>query len=196
MKHILIMLALFTCTQAAFSQSSFTMSYPISFPVGDLNEYISQTSFRGFILEWYKRQKPNVDIGLETGWLVFYQREDSKVYTEGTASISGVQYRYTNSVPILAAAKFYKLSDNKTTEPYIGLGIGTLYANRSTDFGLYRIENDAWQFLLRPELGIQIKMQNGVSALVAAKYYAAFGNSDLAGQSFLSLNFGFVFHAF
>jgi hypothetical protein len=196
MKKIMIMLAIFACTEAAFAQSSFTMSYPISFPMGDLKDYVGKTSFRGFILEFYKRQKQNIDIGLESGWLVFYQREDSKVYTEGTASISGIQYRYTNSVPILASAKFYKLSNDKITEPYIGIGLGTLYVNRATDFGLYRITNEAWQFCIRPELGVQVKMQNGVSGLLGVKYYAAFGNSDLYGQSFLSINFGLVFSAF
>src|SRR5689334_3111230 len=102
MKRIMIILAILAGTQVAMAQGSFTMAYPISFPTGDLHNYIGKTSYRGFILEFNKRQKQNIDIGIETGWMVFYDRQDAKVYTQETASISGVQYRYTNSVPIIA----------------------------------------------------------------------------------------------
>src|SRR5688572_8490987 len=106
MKRIFITLAILACTQALFAQGSFTLAYPISFPMGDLNDYISKTSFRGIVMEFNKRVKKNVDVGLETGWFVFYQREDAKTYTQENTSISGIQYRYTNSVPILVGAKW------------------------------------------------------------------------------------------
>ena len=194
MKNILILILLFLCNQLAFSQGgSFTMSYPVSFPVGDLHDYTSATSWRGFSLEFNKHQRSDLDVGIEVSWHVFYQREAEKVYTDGTASISGIQYRYTNAVPLLAQVKWYKAKGDSQTVPYIGLGLGTLYVNRSTDFGLYRITNETWQFCIRPELGLTIRMQPGIAAMIGAKYYAAFGTSDLSGQSYLSANVGLIF---
>ena len=194
MKKIFILPLLFLCSQLAFSQGgSFIMSYPISFPVGDLHSYTSATSFRGFSMEFNKHQRSDLDVGIEVTWNVFYQREAEKVYTDGSASISGVQYRYTNAVPLLAQVKWYKEAGNGKTFPYVGLGLGTLYVNRSTDFGLYRITNENWQFCIRPELGLTIRMQPGIAAMIGAKYYAAFGNSNLDGQSYLSANVGLIF---
>jgi hypothetical protein len=143
-------------------------------------------------MEFQRRQKENLEFGLETGWQTFYQREESKVYTDGSASISGIQYRYTNIAPILAGVKFYK-TGKESVEPYAGVGLGVMYVNRSTDFGLYRITTEVWPFTIRPELGVLFHFQPGVSAMIGAKYYAAFSTSDLDAQSYLSFNVGFVF---
>lgn len=175
--------------------SSFVLSYPMAFPMGDLKDYISKTSFRGVSMEFNKWQKSNLEVGLESGWNVFYERVSEKVYSDKTASISGVQYRYTNSVPIIVGAKYYLDTDNETFKPYAGAGLGTTYTNRATDFGLYRITTNTWQFSVRPELGVRIKGPSGMDLLVGGKYYANFNNDELDGQSFLSLNVGFVFHS-
>ena len=130
-------------------------------------------------------------MGLELSMNLFYKREDLKTYTEETASISGVQYRHTDAFPILAAARWLK--QGKKAMPYFGAGIGVLYVNRWTDFGLYRISNDTWQFCLRPEGGLLFGLNDQISAMVGVKYNAAFKTDDLDGQSYLSLNVGLVF---
>ena len=164
MKKIFFLLFIVVCTKWAQAQhqSDFIISYPIGFPMSNLKDYISKTSFRGINMEFNRRVKPYLDAGIEIGWNVFYERVDQKVYTQGTESISGVQYRYTNTVPILVGVKYYK-EGSSMAEPYIGLGVGTLYADRSTDFGLYRISVDAWQFCARPEIGVILHAKNDPS---------------------------------
>jgi hypothetical protein len=179
---------------AAQHGGNFTMSYSMGFPVSNLKDYNSSTSFRGISLEFNKTIKPNmVDVSLETGWNVFYDREDSKVYTEETASITGVQYRYTNSVPIILGGKWYKTSKNENMKPFLGVGLGTLFTSRSTDFGLYRINTEAWQFCIRPELGFRFDTPGGAGFLIGGKYYGAFDSDDLDAQSYFTINVGVVF---
>ena len=194
MKKIFFVMLAALCMQGLFAQHHgiFIVSYPVAFPMGDLSDYINKTSFRGINMEWGKEVKDNVIAEIETGWNVFYNREPDAVYKQGSASISGVQYRYTNSVPILAGAKWVLKSHNNLV-PYAGLALGTMYSDRSTDFGLYRISTDAWQFCVRPELGTTFKSRNGPSLLLGAKYYAAFNSNDLDGQSFFTVNLGVVF---
>jgi len=194
MKKLFFLLIVSLCMHGLFAQRHgvFILSYPIGFPMGDLKDYISNTSFRGINLEFGKEVKPNLIAEIETGWNVFYQEQPQDVYTEGTASISGKQFRYTNSVPIIAGAKWVLKSKNNLI-PYAGLGLGTMYSDRSTDFGLYRISTDAWQFCIRPELGITFKSRNGPSAMLGVKYYSSFNSSELDGQSFLTINIGVVF---
>lgn len=182
-----------TANTYAQSNSNFIASYSIAMPTGDLSDYIGQTSFRGISFEYNMRLKSNLELGLETGWNVFYEKVSEKVYTEETASVSGVQYRYTNAVPIIAGAKYHFKNDSKI-KPYGGLGLGTVYVDRDTDLGMYRISNDQWQFSVRPELGIRYEYGGGGKGLqIGAKYYANSGNDDLDGQPFVSLNIGFVF---
>lgn len=194
MKKIFFLLVAAICMHSAFAQRRgvFIISYPIAFPMGDLSDYINSTSFRGINMEFGKEIRQDLIAEIETGWNVFYEREPEQVYKQGTASISGVQYRYTNSVPILAGAKWILKSHNNIV-PFAGLGLGTTYSDRSTDFGLYRISVDAWQFTLRPEIGVTFKGRNGPAAMVGVKYYASFNSNDLDGQSFFSINIGIAF---
>lgn len=195
MKHLITLLLAFISLQLVHAQKGFNfgLAYPIAFPLSDMNDYISNTSFRGVSMEFNNFIKPNLNVGVETGWNIFYERVDNKVYTEETASISGVQYRYTNTFPIIAGAKYYKINNNSNIRPFIGVGAGTLYVDRDTDFGLYRINNDAWQFCIRPELGVGFRMAAGGAFVLSAKYFAGFEAEDLDGQSYISVNLGFIF---
>src|SRR6187397_1442830 len=177
----------------AQSNSNFIASYSIAMPTGNLSDYIGQTSFRGISFEWNTRIKPNVELGLESGWNVFYEKVGEKVYTEGTASVSGTQYRYTNAVPIIAGAKYHFKNDSKI-KPYGGVGLGTVYVDRDTDLGMYRISTQEWQFSVRPELGIRYELGGQGTALqIGAKYYANSETDNLDGQPFVAINIGFVF---
>jgi hypothetical protein len=194
MKKIFPFLLFIICAPQLFAQhhgSSFGLTYSISFPMGDLHDYISKTSFRGIETEYNYHLKPSMSLGIATGWNTFYQRMDKQTYTSGTESITGVQYRYTNAVPILATGRYIKAGSGKA-EPFVGVGIGTLYVDRATDFGLYRISQDAWQFCVAPELGVFLKSGRGVAGLISARYYSAFNANNLSGQPYLSLNIGFL----
>jgi opacity protein-like surface antigen len=198
MKKIFLLLFSSLAINVASAQDvGFTISYPMSFSLGDFDDYIAKTSFRGISMELNKRVKTNLDIGVETSWSVFYEKADKATYTEGTASITGVQYRYTHTVPILAHARYYHgPGSGKKLIPYAGLGVGTMYVDRFTDFGLYRISNDAWQFCLRPEAGLAVQTKNMPAVILGVKYYAGFDDQDLNGQSYFSVNIGIMFSGF
>jgi outer membrane protein W len=161
--------------------------------MGNLHDYITKTSWRGISLEFLKHAKPGVAVGLETGWNVFYEKVEKQPYKDGTTTITGITYRYTNAVPILVESKWYPTHETKTTNPYVGVGVGTLFVSRSTDFGLYRITTDSWQFCVRPEAGVLFSIEPGLKAMLGAKYYPGFNTSKLDGQGYLSFNVGFVF---
>jgi hypothetical protein len=191
MKRIFILLLTAVSGMAAHAQGgNFMISYPISFPMGDLHNYTTNVSFRGISLEFNKQTSHQTTAGLETGWNVFYQHVDKTVYKEGTASITGVQYRYTNAVPIIAGMKYYWEGGSKAVHPYIGGGIGTTYVDRTTSFGLYSIIHDAWQFTMRPELGVDLKLNRDEALFIGAKYFWNLNTNDLNGQSWLSINIG------
>jgi len=192
MKKIFLLFLTVITLQAVYGQKGYSaVSYSMGFSTGDFNEYVDQVSYRGINMEFYWHVKPNLDAGVEVGWNVFYSKEDKKTYTEGTQSISGVQYRYTNAVPIIAGARWRKTGGK--TEPYLGAGLGTTSVNRSTDFGLYRIYNNTWQFCVRPEAGLIYKTSTYSGITAGVKYYANFENDDLSAQSYFTVNVGFAF---
>lgn len=177
---------------AQAQQSMFSLHYAAGFPTGDLSDYISEPSFRGVGISYHYLLTPSVGLGLEAGMQTFYERKEYATYQEGTASWSGIQYRYTNSFPIMASVAYF-LMPEQALNPYASLGIGTIYNNRDTDLGLYRTEQDSWHFSLRPEVGVIYSFSPRFGVKLAGKYYHTFETSELGPQSFLSVNVGLVF---
>jgi len=94
---------------------------------------------------------------MELGWIVFYEKKDYDTYTEGTTSLSGTQYRYTNSYPMLVTFE-YTLKPDEMLKPFVNLGLGTMYTRRDTDMGVWTLKQDAWHFALKPEIGILLEV--------------------------------------
>lgn len=176
----------------AFSQSFTSFQYSMGFGTGDLGDFIGAPSFRGFTIDYRGLIQPNIGVGVDVGWNVFYSEKANDVYTIENLSYSGKQYRYNNQLPILFAADYYMKPDEQIN-PFVGLGIGTMFSRRNTDMGQYTLQQDAWHFALRPEVGILYEANPGLSFTVTGKYYYGFEAGDLPAQGFFALNFGFVF---
>ena len=168
------------------------VSYQVGFPRGDTKDYIEKTSWRGLNLGYRHVIDEEVAVGVEIGSQLFYEYKEYDTYTRGTASLSGTQYRYSWNTPITAHVD-YVLNEGKDIRPFIGMGLGALYAYRVTDFGMYRITQDPWQFVMVPEVGVSCYMSGGSALLVSAKYFAAFDAEGVGGQSYLGVNVGILF---
>ena len=194
----LIAIAVFTLvvfTQSAYSQQSgyWSFQYAMGFGTGDLGEYISAPSFRGGLIEYRKAIKDNLLVGVDFGWNVFYEKKDHDSYTRETETLSGIQYRTQNALPMLVSAEYF-LSTDKPLKPYVGLGIGTMYTERATDMGTWRLEENPWSFAVKPELGLLYELSFSTSFKLAAKYYNGFKTGQLDNQGYFSISAGFAFH--
>lgn len=195
MKKSIILLAILVLVFAGAAQaqtSFFSINYSVSIPTGNSADYIDQVSGRGLKLEYQRFLNSNFALGGEIGSYTLYKKESNKVYTEGSASLSGVQYRYQNNYPILFTGTYYA---NKTGElrPFAGLGIGTIAHDKRIDMGIFTSEETHWQFALRPEVGLLYRPAQYVGFKLGAKYYQSINSSKLDGQSTIGLDFGIVF---
>lgn len=190
MKHITVIF-LFLLSAQLYSQNMTAVQYSVGFGTGDLGSYISKPSFRGATIDFRSIVQTNLGVGFEVGWNTFYEGQSGETYSKGNLSYSGNQYRYTNQFPVLFAVDYY-LESGGSVKPFAGLGIGTMYTLRETDMNLYRLEEDAWNFALRPEIGVALEMNPETSFLITGKYYHGFEAGDLPTQSYFALAFGFV----
>ena len=189
---LVIFCSLFSMT-SVFSQAEnhISIQYDMSFATGDMGTYISAGSFRGASAQYRYAVSHSILVGIDAGWNVFYEKKDYDSYTSGTQTLTGVQYRYQNQVPLLVAADYVILPD-KDFQPYIGLGIGTMYTERSTQMGIWYVEENPWQFALKPEAGLMYNMATGSALKLGFKYYAGMGG-DLGTQGYFTISLGFAF---
>ncbi len=188
---VVLLTGIITATQVKAQESLFSVQYSMGFATGDLKEFNEAASFRGMSFEYRYMMQPTIGVGFETGYNLFYDRLDYATYTQGTQSLSGIQYRYTHAVPVLAAFDYYLKPDTQFN-PFVGLGVGTLYTYRDLDMGMFTLESDVWQFALRPQIGVMITTPSA-DLIVAAKYFSGFKSNDTEGQQYFSLNIGLVF---
>lgn len=191
MKKIILLLLLTGClVSPAFAQHSFSIQYALGFG-GTVNNYITSTSVRGATFEYKIYPQPNISIGLDAGWNHFYERRAYDTYTSGTASLSGVQFRYANAVPIFVTTSYYFSPGNKVN-PYVGLGVGTIFMSRYVDMGIFRFTDDEWHFALKPEAGVLVSLNPEMDLILGLRYNNAFATNDTEQQNFMAFNIGFV----
>lgn len=185
-------IGLISANLASAQDSYFIARYQIGIPTSDTKGYIDQTSWAGLNLGYRWLPNRNITIGGDLGWQTFNKKDDFNTYTQGTSSISGVQYRYQNMFEFSAQSEVV-LNDGGDFRPYIGLGVGGLYVRRVTSFGLYEVDQNPCQFMLKPGLGFTYYMNQGTALIVGTEFVAGFKDKDITGQSFMAINIGVIF---
>lgn len=195
MKKIIILLTFITLgAGSVYAQGYSAIHYDVSFPLGATSDAVSNVSFLGFGLDYRKFVKPNLGVGFSVGWQVFNERKDFATYTDGTVSLSGVQYSYVNAIPLHVNVSYNLGEDGDAVRPFIGTGIGTTYFERLVEMGLYTKSIETWQFSIQPEAGLRYEIIPSTSAFVGAKYTQGFKNNELDAQAYISLTFGFAWN--
>ncbi len=186
-----IVLALVVCfSMAAKAQvSAFGFNYVISVPTGNTSDFIGEASYRGASFEYTYVPDDHIALHFEGGWNNFYEKIDRTTYEYKTASITGTQYRYLESVPLFLGVHYIILPE-AIVKPYVGLDIGLMYTDVRADIGMYSILIDSWQFGFKPEAGAAIELGDNAYLKLSAKYYQTFKTNDLAAQSFVGFNMG------
>ena len=191
----LLWVAFFCPGRVAVAQDGYSIvSYQVAFPVGSTLSFINRISARGVGLEagWFI--KPNLSAGLSASWNVFYKDVGRKtVGLENNTAVTANQYRYINAVPIYANLRYYFRQETSAFFPYIGLGLGTIYARRETDLGLYAVYEQGWQFAFAPELGFGFSLESGVSWFINGRYNRSIESGGQPATAFIGLNIGVAY---
>lgn len=187
-----LILMIFSANVARAQSNISTLNYSMGLGVGNTGDFISKYSWRGFGFEYRHLSQPQVGFGINLGWNTFYHEMPYQTYTFETISVTGYQFRYLNSFPIIAAVDYFVKPD-EPINPYIGLGLGVQYNIATVDFGVYRFEKDGWPFTIAPEIGTLIELHSGEAFNVGIKFLYGFKTTDLEADSHLLFNVGFTF---
>jgi hypothetical protein len=148
---ILIVLLSFT----AFSQEYMTaLTYNISAPAGETSQFIEAPSYLGLSFDARKFVTSFISVGFYTGWQVFYEQISEPLpIDQGT--ISGNQYRYLNSFPIMLNTHLY-IGPDECFRPYVGINAGAYFTWKRLNIGVLLTEEKKWVLGFAPEAGMTI----------------------------------------
>jgi len=170
--------------------STLTAQYTISIATGNTKEFVTKASLRGWTFDYRYHFNDVGSLGASIGWYVFYDKRNYDSYTtrDETMTLSGMQYRYMNSIPMMATFNYFLPTGN--ISPFAGLGIGTTYNEEKLVMGRYSLDINTWHFTLAPELGVRMNAVKSVSGYFSARYHNNFETDELRTQSYIGLNFG------
>ena len=185
-----IPLALLLLSNGAQAQDGYWgLSYGMAVPTSDTKDFISNTSWRNWTMDVLAEVRPNTAVGLTFGWNVFNDvTAASDVTMLENVDISGTQYRYINSLPMLLTVR-QMMGSEGGARPFVGLGVGTQLVKTTVDVGQWRITDDTWHFAVAPEIGVVLPVRSDAKWFISAKYNYAAKASDRT-QSYFGLNIG------
>ena len=197
---IVLVLVLFAPLKAADAMTILTWN--ISFPFEQTKEFSQDSeSFLGATLEYRMFAHPNVSIGVYGGWHVFNGKTTRTIHVESegdealNADITGTQFRYINSFPIMLNLNVY-IGNPGGTQAYLGLGAGTMIIEEKVELGVVAAKQTRWHLALAPEVGFKVPLGYNYSGLASVKYHYAFPAKGLTGEkyahSYVSINIGFA----
>jgi len=193
MKKSTILLFAFALTASVHAQSLVSAQYAVGFGTGDLKEHASKPSFLGFAIDYRMMTNPNLGVGLEIAWNRFRGSQPEGPYAFDGGVYTGKPYHKTTLFPVLLAVDYYFNPDGDGIKPFIGLGAGTIFSSRHTDFGGIEFDDKDRHFALRPEAGVLFNTSEHVKFSVTCKYYHGFEASELEAQTYFALSLGVVF---
>ncbi len=192
---IIIAISVLLVSLNSFGQEFYTnMTYNMSVPVGNTADFIQKTSFRGFTFGLGRFVTNEIAIDLRFSWNTFYEARDFETYTigDGTTSATGKQFRYINSFPLTAGAR-YVMNPSSTFSPYFAAGLGAYKINERVDMGIYYNEDRIWHFGFYPEIGLFYDFAYNVGLNVYARYDYALKTKDASSYSYIAFGVGFHF---
>jgi outer membrane protein W len=182
-KYILIVIAAFVVFMPSKSQAQyneFFLGYNFAVPMPDSKDYVSNVSYYGVDLNYKRFVNRNTSVSLSFAWNVFY-KETRDVIALPNADLSGLQNRYINTLPMLVGVQYY-IGKSKT-RPYAGANLGALYSSRRLQMGIYEITDYKWRFMVQPELGVLINVDNHSDVALGVSYnYGFAATSTITGK--------------
>ena len=197
-KLLIISLILFGLSPLVKGQM-LNLNYQMSAPFGKMHDFASKMSFRGMDLEYHQFLGERFSVGGMIGWNTYYKdkgKMSGNFKFKGSSdihTITGYQYRYVNTVPIMAIGRYWFTDQNSTFRPYFGLGVGTSWTEMKLDVGQFSSTNSKWQFAFAPEIGTIIPVNDQFAFNIGAKYtYGTKAGKVEAMQNF-TISLGIVF---
>jgi outer membrane protein W len=139
----------------------------------------------------------NISVGIGASWNSFDDYVPRTTYQkpDGTGAVTTDLVKDVYTVPITLSAHYY-FDAGKKLLPYVGLGLGTEYADQNLYFNIFGAEQNNWGFVARPEIGLIYPFNTHGGLFLNAAYNYATNKNDIYNTNSLAqfaISLGFVF---
>jgi hypothetical protein len=170
------------------------LAYGFAAPTGNTKEFANDFSWRNFTVEARRiNEDRNMSFGFNASWNVFFEKSNrTSVLPNVPGSVTGTQYRYINSWPILLNAHHYFGHPYKP-RPFIGLNLGAYIIEERVEIGLVAAHETNVHLGGAPEVGFAFPRGNQIWWL-SARYHATLKAGNVPEQNYFTVSLGVTTH--
>lgn len=159
---------------ALAQQQKLTMNinYAVNTPTGNFkSDLVNKTSFRGWNANLLYGVTDGFSLGLEAGFIDYYQKYPRQVYNTKGGAVSAVLSNSIQTVPVMIKGRF-NLAPSGIVQPYVGAGVGGNFVSYNQYLGEFGSSKSGVYFAASPEAGIAIPFRkHGASAFTLGGRY-------------------------
>ncbi|HGY54606.1 MAG TPA: hypothetical protein ENK44_02780 [Caldithrix abyssi] len=168
----------------------------------DMKNFVgNDLNMRGFGVDMRFFVRPRLTAGFSIRWDIFRTTRDEQLSFRSDSfngDITGKQWHYINTFPLLANMHYY-FGGRNTIQFYLGGSAGISYIRERFDIGLFTLEASNWHFTIVPEAGFTypITRQTRLYTNLRYNYSVAAGKSitgDPKGYSYIGIDLGLAFY--
>ena len=187
---IIIVLAVLSTRSKAQHDGYSSITYAVSFPLGDTKDFADGVSWRGLGFDYAKflGAGESTSVGFTAAWVVFNEKKPSETTIKDNLAVNGTQFRYLNSFPLLVVGRKYFGSE--AVKNFVGLGVGTIHNQQRLEVGTFAFEDNQWHFALAPEVGVKFRISYDIYWDLFARYNYSFKAGTIDAQSYITLQTG------
>jgi hypothetical protein len=173
-----------------------TFGWDVNIPMGS-DKWVDDVSWAGAKFEFRKMIDEKMSLGFDLSWNSYYTYVPYQtIHVNSTTDASTDAFKYLYTLPMAITADWY-FDSHGIFIPYVGLGMGAMYAQPKLYFNIYEINQECWGFLLRPEVGTIIKFDptGDVGLMLGARYSMSTNEENsfkFSSLKSLGFNLGFV----
>lgn len=191
-KTIIFSLIILASLGTAFSQTFLTFSYEPATPMGDMTNFISRFSPRGFGASGDMFVTEKITVGFTAQWTGFFEEDKREMRDFESGAVTANAWKEFYIWNLYANAQYHFLEDGAVL-PFIGLSVGTAYTDQKVKLGTYDVDQSVWRFALSPHAGVHIPMgrEHSWGFNVMARYQMNFYNQyDISMLQYINYSFG------
>ena len=187
MFKFLIILTTCILYQSVFSQQLLGLSYNVGMPVGEMRDFVDETSYVGFGVEGRQFKNQNLAYGLSFGWNKFQQESINQ-----TGNVNEIEDHLVDSFPLLLNLDYYLFDEVAKFRPYGGLNAGIYFINARKISSTSAFKDKGFHFGFAPEIGFLTELSYDLKLMVFMRYNYAFKSAEYSEYTYISIHFSFV----
>jgi Outer membrane protein beta-barrel domain len=189
--------ALFLLSPAAQAQEKMKLKlqYNAAQPIGGMKNYLDKTSLNGWGASLDRTINANWHVGLQVGFQDYYKKLPRQLYVDGEQTVSAVQTRSIQVVPVQLYGSYYWGEEGKI-RPYASLGAGGGFVRNDQYWGQFNSRDNGFVFTASPGAGVSIPVGRYKSSMVqfGIQYnYVTYRYNGVENLNSLQANAGIAF---